>query len=240
MTMTAVLGLLLAILHPGGGVQPCRGRLVLLGDSNVSGAFGKLLERRAAERGVEVVRVAKGGTGLARSDRFDWVRAAAEVLEAYPAEVALMVLGGNDTQGLVFGEGPLGGGVGWGRAATWEAAYRQRLGELFAVLSEGARTVYFFGPTNRGGRATRARTARIRGLQQEAASRLGNLHWVDSHAFTSDASGRVLWRGRGRDGKQRRYRQGDGVHLTWAGGSALIDAVEPLIQDALERACSAR
>ena len=202
-------------------------RVLLLGDSNMRLTLGVALDRRLAGLGWQVDRVARSGSGLARPDHFDWIRQAAIAVHRTRPDVVILILGGNDTQGLTPSPGSQGPRIPWKEGGAWIAEYGARVHSLLNVLWAPGRRVFLLSPTNRRPRVARERLQRVMAAQRVAVGRFpASVQWIDAYRLTSDPSGRYVARGPSGARSSVPYRHRDGVHLTPACAQAIL---EPLL-----------
>ena len=110
-------------------------KLTVTGDS-ISVGLGAAL-RDAADPSTEVKVIGVGGTGLARSDVFDWPARLDELARDFPPEVVVFSVGSNDAQDIVDASGAVVAGLV--DDGAWESTYRTLLAESFDAF-EGTDT----------------------------------------------------------------------------------------------------
>lgn len=202
--------------------------VLLLGDSLIVTSFGEYLEKFLNEQpGVHAVRRAKSSTGLARPDFFNWMKTGHEEVEQHHPDVVVVIMGGNDGQGLTDERGKAQ--VQWG-AAGWEAAYRQRVENFLHVLEAPGRKILWVELPVTGTRHFERKLSLIRRVLREAtATREDTVH-LETRPFFTDAKGGVLLEARvDTFRKPMRLRMTDGVHFTLAGGRYFASKVHPAV-----------
>jgi len=195
---------------------PAHGASVLiLGDSNIRGALGIVLERDLKAMGHDVTRYGVPSSGLARPDFFDWSLTAKGLAEMVAPDLVLVMFGANDTQRI---KRQKGGAIHWREEEAWRHAYAKRWQALATALQGPKRRVVVMGPTNR--RSVRHVTAlqRVRDVQREVADSLAGVIWLDLFPHSTDDEGEHLHEGFDVFGKRVRLRMSDGRHLTRRGG----------------------
>lgn len=211
------------------GVRP---RVLLLGDSNMYGHFGKLLRQTLQDAGFEVKRRAKAGSGLAFPGFFDWARKAPEWAQRHQADVVILIFGGNDGQSMKPEiTDRWSRKIPWDSDEEWSEEYTRRVRRLARALTEGGRRLIVLSPTNRRPGKARERMRRIVRLQQDVIEGVANARWIDTYSLTSNNDGRYLGRGWDESGRWVRYRKRDGIHLTEAGAAALRNRLIPVLFD---------
>lgn len=207
--------------------------VLLLGDSLIVTSFGEHLETLLNEQpGIRAVRRAKSSTGLSRPDFFDWMAVGREEVERHRPDVVVVIMGGNDGQGLTDGKGKAQ--VQWG-ASGWTSAYRQRVDTFLELLAAPGRKILWVALPVTGLKNFERKLGVIRPLLREAvAAREDSVH-LDTKPFFTDAKGGMLKEARV-DGfrKPMRLKMDDGVHFTLAGGRYFASRVFPSVIALLE------
>lgn len=208
---------------------PPRERTVLLlGDSLLVTSFGEYLEHLLNEHPeTRAVRRAKSSTGLARPDFFDWMAVGREEVERHQPAVVVVIMGGNDGQGLTDAEGRAQ--AQWGRP-EWASAYRQRVESFLDVIAAPGRKVLWVElPLTRLPGFERKLGVIRRILRDTVSAREDAIH-LDTNPFFTDAKGGVLREARVEGfRKPMRLRMNDGVHFTVAGGRYFATRVFPVV-----------
>ncbi|WNG18062.1 DUF459 domain-containing protein [Cystobacter fuscus] len=207
--------------------------VLLLGDSLIVTSFGESLEQLLnAQPGLRAVRRAKSSTGLARPDFFDWMKVGREEVERHQPDVVVVILGGNDGQGLTDEQGKAK--VQWG-VSGWEAAYQQRATEFLRTLSAPGRKVLWVELPFTGLPRFERKLEIIRRVLREAVRSDSASTHLETRPFFVDARGHLL-REAPVEGfrKPMRLRMADGVHFTVAGGRYFANKVHPVVMSLLE------
>lgn len=189
--------------------------VLMLGDSNIRGALGIVLERDLEAVGHDVTRYGVPSSGLARPDFFDWSLTAKGLAEMVNPDVVLVMFGANDTQRI---KGRSGETIHWRDESAWRAAYTRRWHALVRALKGADRRVIVLGPTNRRSERHVAALQRVREIQQAVCSATTGVLWLDLFPHSTDERGRHLHEGFDVFGKRVRLRMSDGRHLTRRGG----------------------
>ena len=205
-------------------------RVLLIGDSNMTGAFGRQLTADLKRLGFSVDRVARSGSGLARPDFYDWQRKARALVARSAPDVVILIFGGNDGQRLWIRGGQKRLTIPWGAETSWVREYRERVRCLAEILTMAGARLYVLSPTNRRPARARKRMLRILGAQRDALLGMPRVQWVNTFALTSRNGGGYHSRGPDRRGRRVvRYRYGDGIHMTPDGAAALRARLLPLL-----------
>lgn len=206
--------------------------VLLLGDSLIVTSFGEFLEKSLNETpGVRAVRRAKSSTGLARPDFFDWMAVGREEITRHSPDVVVVIMGGNDGQGLTDDKGKAM--VQWG-ASGWEAAYRQRVEDFLHVLEAPGRKILWVELPVTGLKNFERKLGVIRRVLREAVSAHEAATHLETTPFFTDSKGALLREARVEGfHKPMRLRMDDGVHFTVAGGRYFADRVYPVVMGLL-------
>lgn len=192
-------------------------RVVLFGDS-LMGHLALGFERHVvADPRIHVYSEYHIGTGLARPDRLDWPRYLNDtVLPGFNPEVIYLSFGGNDDQPMQTPEGVT---VALG-TPEWEAEYARRVALTMDVAAQGDRTVVWIGlPAMGRERLDAARVVMNRIAAAQAALR-PRLVYLDIGTVLTP-SGTFQQQLTLPNGATLRAREGDGVHVSIAGGEYL-------------------
>jgi uncharacterized protein len=168
-------------------------------------------------------------TGLTRPDYFNWPQHLLDEIERLDPDALVIMFGANDGQGLVTADGEVFQEV---LSDGWAEEYRLRVAGTMDLLQDpdGGRIVYWVGqPAMRSAGFDQ----RMRGLneiyREEAASRPW-VRYVDSYELFTNDAGQYEAFLPGPDGRVQDLRQGDGIHLSRAGGDLLAGQVLDLIE----------
>jgi len=219
------------VAAPGGdarATQPSAGTVLLIGDSNIFGSFGRNVELDLRRDGYRVIRRGKPTSGLARPDFFDWFVEARRLIDLHQPDAIVMLFGGNDGQRLRFGDRELGS-IRWEDETRWRTVYESRIRGLMEVLSGESRRVVLLSPTNRRSSVDRARMSRVREVMAQATAPLERVTYVDMFPLTSDERGQWLRVMRDERGRPVSMRRDDGIHLTPEGGAEVARRVRPVL-----------
>ncbi|HEX8826133.1 MAG TPA: DUF459 domain-containing protein [Archangium sp.] len=232
--LVCLVVLLAGVVHAAEAPDASRPRTVLLlGDSLIVTSFGEHLETLLNARpGIRAVRRAKSSTGLSRPDFFDWMATGREEVERHQPDVVVVIMGGNDGQGLTDGKGKAQ--VQWG-ASGWTSAYRQRVETFLGLLAAPGRKILWVELPVTGLKNFERKLGIIRPLLRQAvASREDSVH-LETKSFFTDGRGAMLKEARV-DGfrKPMRLKMDDGVHFTLAGGRYFASRVFPSVLALLE------
>jgi len=201
-------------------------RLWVGGDS-MAEIFGRSLLTKAQATGlVDPTLHYEVSSGLVRPDFYNWPGALTADVEAGDPEVLVAFFGANDGQGIVL---PDGTPVQQVSDPRWSAEYRRRVGAVMDQLRAGDRLVVWLGqpPMREPGF-----DGRMDLVNQAAMAEAATRPWivfVDTTTLFGDPSGAFAELLPDAAGNPTDMRQGDGIHLTRAGGDRLAAHVMAVI-----------
>ena len=199
-------------------------RVVVVGDSLASG-LGTYTERAFDPTLVRVTDQGRISTGLARPDYFDWPAAMQQLVDDYRPDLVFVMLGENDAQALVDGQGHVQVAVG---TRAWPAGYAARVQQFARIAtSGGARLVWVGLPIVRDpGR--RALLQRQNGIFEEMTSVVPNTAYLDTWTLFATRSGGYTTYYREPNGHLDVIREPDGVHFNSLGYQLVAQAAAHL------------
>jgi hypothetical protein len=191
--------------------------LFVTGDSLIEFMAPKLFaEASRVHAAVDGTSEVKYGTGLVRDDFFDWPAHARQAMAARDPEAVVMMMGGNDGQGITLP----GGKILHDGTPEWGAEYQRRATIMMRLLTgDGQRHVYWVGmPIARSARLAHDYEVLDTALKAAAAAVPGVTYvdiWADfaPGGHYSDFVGGQLVRAR------------DGIHLNREGSARLMRKV---------------
>ncbi|WP_374304947.1 DUF459 domain-containing protein [Methylocella sp.] len=204
--------------------------VAVLGDS-LGQMLGQGLAEAFADRpDVAIRRKAKENTGLVRDDYYDWPKAVDELLASgEKIDVAVVMIGGNDSQTLRDGAG----GAFEPRTPQWEAAYAARVERIAAAFRDHDIPLLWVGlPVMKNERLS-ADASAFNDLYRAHAGAAG-AKFIDVWEAFATEGGAFSASGPDVNGEIVKLRATDGVHFTKAGARKLAHFVEPDIRRRLD------
>jgi lysophospholipase L1-like esterase len=205
-------------------------RVYVGGDSVVRDAGESFLRFAAEDPRLSASLHYEIATGLSRPDFFDWPAALAADATSLKPEVALIMFGGNDAQGIVGPDGTVHGQVD---TRGWRAEYGRRVGGVMDELRADDRLVVWIAqPPMRDADFDH----RIDVINEVVAAQAADRPWVtlvDTAAVLGGPDGEYVDRLPGHDDD---LRQGDGIHLSRAGADLLARHLLDLIHEEISAA----
>ena len=162
-------------------------------------------------------------TGLARPEIFNWPEHLKDETKRLKPHVVILTLGSNDDQPLT--NAPGGATIGQDNP-DWIDEYRRRIGGLMdQIVSEGRTLVLVGIPIVRDpGRSAEYQVINTI-YKEEADKRKGRVIFVDTYPLFQAADGSYADYLPNAAGELVRYREGDGIHLTRAGGDIVAEQI---------------
>ena len=218
------------VLHVSSGRPVVIG---VFGDSLGDGLWAGLYRQLRDGKSYEVVKFSRAATGLARYDYVNVQEQAADQLSGRHVDVAVIMVGANDEQGIIEG-----GRVDGFFTPRWRQLYTGRIDALVNLLRSRGAAVYWVGlpRMRRGGFDQKAQL--LNSLYAGRAQALG-VPFIPTVPVTVDGQGGYddyLYEG----GRPRLMRAKDGVHMTMAGYLRIASPVSGLIRADVGRAVAAR
>jgi hypothetical protein len=232
-TTTAVTrpGTTAAASAPGALRTPTRDKPLRLwvGGDSLAQVFGQSLVNASQATGLIAPKLHyEISSGLARPDFYDWPGALGDDVKAQKPEVVVMLLGANDAQGLML---PSGDPVPDVSDPRWSPEYRRRVGAVMDQLKADGRLVVWVGQPPMRSATFDARMKVVNAAYAAEAAERPWVVYVDPAKVVGDAQGHFADLVPGPDGKPEDVRQGDGIHLTRAGGDRLAERVLAIVRD---------
>lgn len=186
-------------------------RIGVFGDSMADGLYAGLYRDLQDQRNVTVSKFSQVSTGLSRYDYVDIQAKTAQQLDERPVDVAVVLFGTNDAQGI-----ELDGQVHAFGTDGWKAAYAKRVDDLVALLRSRDVAVYWVGLPRMKREGFDGRMALINAVVGARMRALG-VPYVETAALTSNAQGEYEAYLPNGAGRRVLMRANDGVHMSMAG-----------------------
>jgi len=201
-------------------------KVVVAGDSTAK-ALGDMLKSSVTDiPELSITNYGKVSTGLARSDYFNWGARMQEIVATDSPEVTLFMVGANDGQSILEGDGTVVAQYG---SADWEEQYRERIAGIMDLNQGNGRRLIWVGEPNVGkGNVQEAVQTGNRIAQEEAKTR----PWVtyfNVAALVAGPDGNFADYITLPDGTTARCYAGDGVHLSVKCMNLVMDSLVPVL-----------
>jgi hypothetical protein len=201
---------------PGGD----RYRIVVLGDSLADGLWGGLYRAFEDDATLEFINRAKPATGFIRPDSYDWNAELAKILKDDKYQIAVVMFGASDGQGIRQGKEVHKIGTD-----GWRDIYGKRVEDFIKKLRAANIATYWVGLPVMRSPGQSADAEALNEVYREKAF-INGAKYVDTWSGFTDESGRYSAYGPDMTGQVKRLRADDGLHLTMRGYVKLAHFVE--------------
>lgn len=150
-------------------------------------------------------------TGLSRYDYVDIQAKTRGQLDEQPVDVAVMLFGTNDAQGI-----EMDGQIHRFGSDGWKAAYAKRIDDLVALLRSRDVAVYWVGLPRMKRDTFDAKMTLINGVVEARMTALG-VPYIETTALTSNSEGGYEAYLPTDSGRRTLMRANDGIHMSMAG-----------------------
>jgi len=196
-------------------------RVGVFGDSMADGLWtGLYRDLNDPSGGIAVSRFSEVSTGLSRYDYVDIQDKTARQIAETPVDVAVVMFGTNDAQGI-----SIDGQIHPFGSDGWKAAYGKRVDDLVGLLRSRDVMVYWVGlPRMKRG----SFDDKMMLINETVSARMTALHvpYVSTVALTSDATGDYdAYLAATGTGRRQLMRANDGIHMSMAGYLRLTEPV---------------
>ncbi len=224
-------------LPPRLAVRIARGEPVTVGvygDSFGQGVWAAL-HAMLAKDNITVLEASREGVGFTRYQTLDLERAAAEGLAAQPVDIAVIMIGANDTQGVFDDAGHHAYAL---MTPGWKGVYGGRIERFVKQLRGQGALVYWIGlPVMREANYDRDVAALDDFLSDKMAALC--VPFVPTRALSADPRGQFnLYLPQPGEAAPPRMRANDGIHMTFAGYERLARPVADRIHADLAAAAA--
>lgn len=190
-------------------------RIGVFGDSMADGLYAGLYRDLQHTPDVTVSKFSQVSTGLSRYDYVDIQAKTRGQLDAQPVDVAIMLFGTNDAQGI-----EMDGQIHPFGSDGWKAAYARRVDDLVGLLRSRDVAVYWVGLPRMKRASFEARMTLINGVVEARMRALG-VPYIETTALTSNDEGGYEAYLPADSGRRVLMRANDGIHMSMAGYSRL-------------------
>jgi hypothetical protein len=195
--------------------------VVVIGDTIADQLAQGLAEAFFTERPeIAIIKKTRASSGLVRSDFYNWIAEAGNIVANERATAFVVVLGSNDRQ-------PLRDETGAHeiRSDRWREIYAKRVDDLLSKLKEKNTPIYLVGMPAMGSPRLSSDMQYLNEIFRERATKAG-VRFVDAWEGFVDQQGQFISTGPALDGQTRRLRNSDGVHFTRFGSRKFAHYVE--------------
>jgi hypothetical protein len=165
-------------------------------------------------------------SGLVRPDFFNWPAQLQRQVKAFDPVAAVVMWGANDNQGVQTSSGKV---YEFG-SGGWQKEYRKRVADAIAILFDGGvRRIYWVGQPIMPDSIYDRKIRVINDVFHSEAAKHPGVRYIDAYGLFSGDGGYTQYL-RDDKGELQQVREGDGEHLTYAGGMRLAKVVMAAIK----------
>ncbi len=195
-------------------------RIGVFGDSMADGLWTGLYREMRDQPGVTVTKFSEVSTGLSRYDYVDIQAKTARQIAEQPVDVAVILFGTNDAQGI-----SIDGEIHDFGTDGWKAAYAKRVDDLVAMLRSQNVAVYWVGLPTMKRASFDARMTLINQVVSARMQALG-VPWLETESITRNDEGEYdAYLPETGTGRRRLMRANDGIHMSMAGYLRITEPV---------------
>lgn len=198
-------------------------RVGVFGDSMGDGVWAALYREFRNDASVEVTKFSEVSTGLSRYDYVNIQAKTQRQLDETPVDVAVVVFGTNDAQGIDDG-----GTIHDFGTPGWKAAYGRRIDDLVGLFRSRGVVVYWVGMPRMKRDGFDGRMAIVNEVVEARMKALG-VPYIETVSLTSDTSGDYMPYAEV-GGRRKLMRANDGIHMSMDGYLRLAGPVEAAIR----------
>ncbi|MFC5346218.1 DUF459 domain-containing protein [Brevundimonas staleyi] len=195
-------------------------RIGVFGDSMADGLWTGLYRDMRGQPGVTVIKFSEVSTGLSRYDYVDIQAKTARQIAEEPVDVAVILFGTNDAQGI-----SLDGEIHDFGTEGWKAAYAKRVDDLVTMLRGRNIAVYWVGLPAMKRASFDAKMTLINEVVSARMQALG-VPYIETESITRNADGEYdAYLPETGTGRERLMRANDGIHMSMAGYLRITEPV---------------
>ena len=195
-------------------------RIGVFGDSMADGLWTGLYREMRGQPGVTVTKFSEVSTGLSRYDYVDIQAKTARQIADQPVDVAVILFGTNDAQGI-----SIDGEIHDFGTDGWKLAYAKRVDDLVSMLRGQNVAVYWIGLPTMKRASFDAKMTLINAVVSARMQVLG-VPYLETETITRNAEGEYdAYLPETGTGRRRLMRANDGIHMSMAGYLRITEPV---------------
>jgi len=167
---------------------------------------------------VHVIQAARGDTGLARPDYYNWPAHLEALLNEYHPEAVIILIGGNDAQSFDYNNGVVDFG-----SAQWHTVYSARVALIMSEVLKAKSKLLWVGLPIMQNPVFAASMQMLNAIYKvQAARHRGLVQFFPTWSLFSNAQGQYDAYLTNSSGQTVLARDGDGIHIAPPGGCDII------------------
>lgn len=199
-------------------------KVLVIGDSfmAVGGGLGDPLESALLKyKDTTVFRLGRVSSGLSRSDYFNWELTAGELIGQQKPNVAVIMFGSNDNQGILNPDGKV---VSYG-GEDWNEEYAKKVSNILDMFAKENIKVFWIGIPVMKSEGFSKSVKNLNSIYENTIKKYDNAYFVPTWNLLADEGGNYSAYLPDESGKYRLARISDGVHLQYFGGGIIVKEV---------------
>lgn len=205
-------------------------QVFVIGDSLAAGLWSGLTRMASGDARLAIDGRYKEDSGLARPEYYDWNEALPKILERNRIDIAVVMIGTNDSQQIRDGDARYAFGT-----PDWNRLYAQQTDRLIKSLKDAGAVVYWVELPPMASPEYEADIKAISAIHAERANAAG-VKLIGTRGAFATEGGAYTDRGFDIDGQFVRLRSRDGVHFLKDGNNKVASLVLDAIRADIEAA----
>lgn len=213
-------------------------RFLIVGDSlvAVAGGFGDIMEQKLITfSGISVLRKGKVSSGLSRPDYFDWNKEAETAIESFNPNVAIVMMGTNDAQSFEIVRDGKKQVIEYG-TFQWDEEYLSRARSFIEKFTTRGVVLYWIGLPAMRDTVYAEKIEHVNELQNKAVRLDPMAKFISAEKLMSDGNKIYQPFMADEQGVMRATRNPDGIHLSYFGGTILVEKITNELKKDIELA----
>ena len=207
-------------------------KILIMGDSfmAVGGGLGDPLERSLmAYQGVSVNRFGRVSSGLTTPNYFNWNATAESLVKQYNPNVAVVMFGANDGQGITSSAGKV---IPYNYPG-WAEEYAKKVGYFIDILEKNNTTVFWIGVPIMKSSSLSNKMSTLNTIYEAELKNHTNAYFIPTWEALADENGKYTAYSKDTSGKAKLIRTSDGVHLQYYAGYLISDDIITKMQETM-------
>jgi hypothetical protein len=200
-------------------------KILIMGDSfmAVGGGLGDPLERTLlGYKEVSVNRYGRVSSGLTNQNYFNWNTNAINLINQYNPNIAIVMFGANDNQGIISSET---GKAIWYGYPGWNEEYARRVNYFIDILEKKNITIFWIGLPIMKDKTFSAKMANLNSIYETEIKKHPNAYYIPTWDILTDTNGNYTAYMKDSAGKSKLIRTSDGIHLQYYAGYLVSDEI---------------
>jgi len=209
-------------------------RILIIGDSFIAvpGSFGQILEENLSGYDqATVIRKGKVSSGLSRPDYYDWIKESKKIAQETHPNIVIIMMGTNDAQGFYIEQNGKSSLAAF-NTDLWKKEYLNRAARLIEVFNQINARVYWIGLPEMRQPGYNSKIKILSEIQMLACQDRSGAKFIPAADLVDN--GRYQPFVADPQGVMRATRNADGIHLSYFGGTLLVNKIIALLKTELD------